>query len=492
MEHIGGYRLVRLLARGTHADVWLGASDADTERVAIKLFHASTPVGLIDLEVEALARVSHRHAQRLIDISVDPQGRACLVLERLGPSLSRVLADRTALAVGEAVTVLAPVSLAVAELHRVGVAHGRIDAGSVLFDVSGAPVLAGFGSAALVGDAPHPPRLSGLTPVEAAANESLAADREALARLAQHVLSRVDGDRSVGSWVRQLPTYPPSFPEELAERLFSAGPAVPLALGSPIGAESASALTVRDTFRLDEATPNSGAQDAAAGPAAASGDGDPLPFAVTALLPPWLDSWIGRMRTEWLGDVSPGDLAARAANLFATVRKRTLIAAIGGLAALAAAIIVVVAEPAPGIDTDSAATEAAAPPTADEATEPHSSRWRPDVSPEPLAAAGELLERRERCLRDLSLACLNEAHQPRSAAMDADTHRIRQRQHDHAAPPAIDWSSAELELIDELGDGALIAATIEADGAAASTVPVTATLLLVRTGDGWRIRDLIE
>ena len=82
----------------------------------------------------------------LLDVASLDDGRCCLVVERLGgPALSRILAERT-LSPGEAVTVLAPVVAAIAELARIGFVHVRLAASDVLLDDVGRPRLVGLGA----------------------------------------------------------------------------------------------------------------------------------------------------------------------------------------------------------------------------------------------------------------------------------------------------------------------------------------------------------
>lgn len=469
--------------------MWLGAADEATAPVAIKLFHPATPPERIDSEVEALARTSHRHIQRLLDISVDTAGRTSLVLERLHTPLARVVADRPELRLGEAVTMLAPLCEAVTELHRCGIAHGRIDASSVMLDDTGAPVLCRFGAAQLVGDFPAPPSESSLTPADENASEQLLGDRESLASLAETVLTRVHGDRTVLAWLTQQRFTPRGFAHELAERLYAAAPGEPITVPHTRASRGAPAHDIRAQFQPSGAPHSieSTGADAPREPAARSWWSDSV---AAGLMPEWLEQWLDRMRADWLPTSSDSDAPGTIRHIIectrqalTAVRHRVWLLAAAGCAAVVTAALLIALD---GTHTADAANDQHTPAVS---TPPQGTADTPeahttDALPEsPLDAAHELLTRRQECLRSLSVLCLDTVHQPGSAAMEADRHRIRQQQQGHHSPTRTDWSLAELTLYDELGDGALIDATLNS---------ATATLLLVRTDDGWRIRDLIE
>ena len=514
MDTIAGYRLVRRLARGRRSDVWLGvtrSTDVATTQVAIKLFHPSTPLASIDAEVEALGRASHRHLQQLIDISIDPEGGACLVLERLGVSLARVLAGRSELgtselgqggrglggfslagmSAGEAVTVLAPACLAVAELHRVGVAHGRIDSGSILFDSTGAPVLACFGEARLVGDFPHPPQSSSLTSAQAAAEPDLRADRKQLAALTLGVLEHVKGAESVISWLQHQPSTDANLATELADRLFLMASPTPVAL-RVVNEETASTLfDVRDALNLPHRAPTFGDEPhTAKAPAEmAEEPGGLLAGIRTALhLPEWLDTIVD----EWVRKARNVGLIDRVRSALAPVRKPVWVAAAAGATALIVSAILLGGADQPST-TPAAHTvgEGADGGKPTVSTIDHTPMPAGLADPDPAVAARALLGLRTNCISDLSVLCLDRVNQQGSAAMDADRHLIRQQQ--ATATPGVepDFSAAEIELIDELGDGALldvVLAGVPSEG----VPPVTASLLLVRTEIGWLIRDLVR
>ena len=224
---VAGFRLIRKLGSGSRADVFLGHAGAESPRTAaIKVFHSTTTAESIDAEVRALSLANHAHTVALRDLSTGDDGRPALVLERLElGSLGHLLARRSSLSAGEAVTVLAPLAAAVGAIHDSGVTHGVITASRVLFRESGAPVLCGFGHASFGGD-------------------GVDADNRALALLTHGVLERVEGASSLRGWLGSLAAYPLDFSVQLSERIFDLAEASPVRFEpDPVGAELVPART---------------------------------------------------------------------------------------------------------------------------------------------------------------------------------------------------------------------------------------------------------
>jgi hypothetical protein len=100
---------------------------------------------------------------------------------------------------------------------------------------------------------------------------------------------------------------------------------------------------------------------------------------------------------------------------------------------------------------------------------------------DPVAAALALLERRGGCFAELSVLCLEHVDQQGSSALTADRAAIQQlRDGDEA-----DYATAKADqarLVERLGDSALVEVGPE-------TAP--ASLLLMRSEAGWRIRDWV-
>ena len=219
-ETVAGYRVIRKLGSGSRADVYLGhACGAEPRTVALKVYLPSTDAASIDAELRALSAASHAHTVQLRDLSGGTDGRPVVVLERLElGTLAQLLAQRGQLAAGEAVTILAPLAAAVTAMQASGVTHGAITASRVLFRESGAPVLIGFGHAAV--------------------GEPTDVDRRALAGLAATVLERVPVAADLRGWLATLVSYSDGFASQLSERVFALAAASPVRFAPDVTPES--------------------------------------------------------------------------------------------------------------------------------------------------------------------------------------------------------------------------------------------------------------
>ncbi|GAA3283646.1 protein kinase domain-containing protein [Nesterenkonia halobia] len=119
---------------------------------------------------EEIPQVVAQHLIRTWGHVETSHGRGLVVEAEEAVALSRLLAARGTMTVGEVSTVLTPVAQVAAHLHRRGVAHGDITPATVLVTADGRPVLAELGDAQLLG---HLPSSAGLV-------ESLAPERRAL------------------------------------------------------------------------------------------------------------------------------------------------------------------------------------------------------------------------------------------------------------------------------------------------------------------------
>jgi len=486
---------VRVLGEGASAVVHLGYADTATDdeprrTAAVKIYRADVPPERIDAEVSALAAVEHAHVVRLVDLAVAPDGRHCLVLERcVTGGLAQLVTTRARLAAGEALTILAPLASAVDALHTAGVAHGGIRMSSVLFRESGAPVLAGLGGSTRIA--------AGMPPAALAANAEVLDDRRRLARLVGAVLERVDhpSARELEEWLGSDPEALDDFSARLSDRLWSLGEAQPVRLRDEAGERPARAVPPRAPLPAgrDRAASTTAGRDRA------------------ATLPAGRD----RVRRERSGreragrdrggatvigrSVGGADVQRASALLRGLVdhargvRRRVWITAAGVAVSLVVAVFVVpTGEPAaqspPGGES----------PTASTATRGDSGDADDDAAPvesgdsiddplrgdDPVAAVVALLDERARCLRDLSVLCLDGVAQPGSAALERDTAVVRALQAggEQTADAAIDTVGPV--LVERLGDSALIDL-----GDVPQTQP--ASTLVMRGEAGWRIRDYL-
>ncbi|SOC51771.1 serine/threonine-protein kinase [Ornithinimicrobium cerasi] len=156
---VPGYDVLARLGGGASSTVWRARRHADGLVVALKVLRpADGDVGAGLREAGLLARVRHPHVVHLYDVLPLPDpvtGRPAAVALATqlagGGSLAQLLARRGMLSPGELVTVLQPVSSALADLHRAGVVHGDLSAGNVLFLRDGMPVIGDLGASRITG-----------------------------------------------------------------------------------------------------------------------------------------------------------------------------------------------------------------------------------------------------------------------------------------------------------------------------------------------------
>ena len=152
---IAGHHVIRLLGTGDRAVVYLGHSGTGSP-VALKVFHADTEPASIELDIAVLSSAAAPGLVRLLDVAQLGDGRICLVQERLtGGSLARYLVDHPNLSPGEAVTLLAPVTVGLDAMHAAGFAHGNVNQATILLDGNGRAVLAGLGAVRQFSDEPR-------------------------------------------------------------------------------------------------------------------------------------------------------------------------------------------------------------------------------------------------------------------------------------------------------------------------------------------------
>jgi eukaryotic-like serine/threonine-protein kinase len=426
---VAGYRVLRTAAHGTRCRLLLGHDDGST--VVLKMSDADDR--RFPVEAEALTRAAGDHVVGLLDAHRDEQD-AVLVLERLGHgTLAELLERRAGLDAGEAVTILAPLAVTVDRAHSAGVAHGNLSLSAVCFAEDGSPTLVGFGGAELF--APGSPE------VVREAVDGVLADRAALRGLTALVLGRVVGTRADAAR-RLAGGIGDLLPHDLAAALFD------LATASPV------------RFDNDE--------ESAVGVARMVEVGDPVADEPQrdVLLPPWLVALIPdflRPRIE--------ELLARVSDVWSNwdQRRRRLTL---GIAAAVVTLVVAFAVLPSGVP---AAVEAAPLPTST------ATPLVAELPEDPVEAAVLLLELRERCLRDLSLLCLDDVGQPDSAALTDDRMLIRAVEDGGEFPPN-GILDGELTLVERLGDSALLDLPEGSD---------PSSILLMRTADGWRIRDYL-
>lgn len=425
---IAGLPLLRLLATGSRAKVWLVPGDRVLKVV---------PCGPhVVAEIAALERARGEHVVELLDVSVGEE-EAALIFPRLPRgSLAQLLVARSALDAGEAVTVLAPIASCLARIHSAGVAHGALSGESVLFRSDGAPMLTGFGPAVLFE--------AGLPEIALEGVDAVVADRRALAGIAISVLTRVVGMRAPAA-------------RELAERL-----------GSGDLQELESRLA-HELFELAASRPVRFEPDdeEQTRPVRAIGVGDvPGPPVIEpSMLARVLETGAGSMVRSWVRERW---------NAWPTARRRL---ALGGAAGLLAIVVLATVIPSGQPDEATEVIDAPSPTAIVVAETPLPSEVTGD---DPLEALPALLMRRMDCFRDLSELCLEDVDEPGSSAYDDDAAAIQAITSDGVQPTLLDAGGAT--LVERLGDSAIV-------GLAPGTEP--ASLLLLKGEAGWRVRDYI-
>jgi hypothetical protein len=159
-----------------------------------------------------------------------------------------------------------------------------------------------------------------------------------------------------------------------------------------------------------------------------------------------------------------------------TARRRLLLGA--GAAVTTGAILLALPT---GGDSSQGAVVASAPPSPDlaDTVESPPAGNAAIAGDDPIAAAIALLERREGCFAELSLLCLEQVDQPASSAWEGDRAAMSElRAGGEAEFASVDPIDAR--LVERLGDSVIIELGPE-------TAP--ASLLLMRSEAGWRIRD---
>ncbi|HPU03070.1 MAG TPA: protein kinase [Rhodoglobus sp.] len=443
-DTLGGYRLVRKLGEGPRAEVHLAypRSDSDDARaVAIKVFRPTVGDTAAITEIEALSRAAGDHVVTLIDLAGGPDGAPALILERVaGGSLGRLLRDRASLRQGEAITILVPLARTLRRLHDNGVVHGGLRLEAVAFDGTGAPVLSCFGSASLIEPRMPPARLE--------QEQGVIRDLDDFARVARAVLDRLP-----------LPVSLPDPGQDWLERVEQ----VLFDLGAP------EAVQLRSDGPAELAPP---ARILTAPPVPPEPEVGGRGGLLSLVLPDWLDgAGLAVSVHRW---------ASRARRAVLAVRARAWIALGAVAGALVLAAVLIPSSP-PG------ATAGPAPHPSLSPTPTASNAGGDDVvaGDDPLAALPELLALRERCIRDLSVLCLDDVDQPGSAALAEDQLLVRSLQQGSEQPDTLRVSASDLTLEERLGDSALVSLGDVTDSEPAS-------LLMMKSEAGWRIRDYLE
>ncbi|WP_127793380.1 hypothetical protein [Agromyces sp. LHK192] len=515
-----GYRLLRRLATGDRAQVYLavatrpgppvavaGGETPATELVIVRVYERDVDQESIVRELAAMAKVGA--LPRALDAMTSEDGQTSVVVERLaGVSLAELLARRE-LSPGEAVTVLAPVAVAVGELASAGFALDRLPASEVRFDGTGRPRLVGTGALRALSEA--------VDPGERAA--TVRAMHLAFGGLVAEVAGRTrpaDAFGPLQQRIREaLDTRPfRPFALDVERALF--------AMYRPTSVEGL------ELDRTDSAVRPGGVPQRIDVPQTFLGSTPADAAAATGGSPerkPRRGLWVGlRMAfarggaDEVVEAIAPGRVhgieseadRAAASKLRAVLARRRpalVVAAIIGTGALV--LLLTMVPPGAGrsaaggatgtgrvdraLTTDVPATGQPSP-VADgtgEQDEPADASGSREAAPAADAAAtadvaaGQLLERRAECFARLDLGCLGDVSQPGSALEAADRSAVLEARNGvEIAVPEFDVAAAV--TTGEMGAAWLVSVPYR------DQERRTASILVMRSEAGWRLREIFD
>ncbi len=148
-EHIGRYRVERLLGKGGFGLVYLAHDDQLQRLVAIKVPHAHLVAKTSDAEAylteaRTVANLDHPHIVPVFDVG-STEDFPCFVVSKYidGTDLATRL-KQSRLTLHEAVELVATVAEALHHAHKQGLVHRDIKPGNILLDYERQAVCGGF------------------------------------------------------------------------------------------------------------------------------------------------------------------------------------------------------------------------------------------------------------------------------------------------------------------------------------------------------------
>lgn len=151
-EHIGPYRVIRLLGRGGFGTVFLAEEPRTRRAVAVKLMRpvfSTNEQRRMEFEAEALGRLTHPAIARVYTCGVADNVGGCLyiTMEYIdGLPVDEFVRERRP-PVADRIAILATLARAIAHAHRNGVLHRDLSPRNILVDPSGTPKVLDFGLA---------------------------------------------------------------------------------------------------------------------------------------------------------------------------------------------------------------------------------------------------------------------------------------------------------------------------------------------------------
>lgn len=141
---VAGYPIVRVLSQTRDALLLLGRCEGSPR--VLRVFRPSCPSERSDQEIDARGRAPLNHAAGVLDLASSDEGAPIAVLEYLsGVRVDHLLAQRHGtLSAGEAVTLVVPILETLHAAHELGLTFGGVEADGVRLRADGAPVITRF------------------------------------------------------------------------------------------------------------------------------------------------------------------------------------------------------------------------------------------------------------------------------------------------------------------------------------------------------------
>lgn len=463
---MAGYRVLRQLGTGERAQVHLAVADdvPDASTCALRVYPPGADQVAIGREIAAMADGRCSSIPGLVDLATLSDGTTCVATERLdGPPLARLLEPGTR-TLGEAVTMLAPIIAAMAELADIGYTHSRLGVSDVRIDGSGRPRLIGLGA------------LQPLEPVGPGRVADLRQTHRALASLVDSVAASVAQSaplRAISEWIRVASDERPYTltEEQIERRLFEVAAARPLRMSLPT-----------ESVELRGRVGIAAAIEPVDGPAG----GEPVST--------WRSYLRRRTQRDPDGEQRLGAVVAvpnTVRELLRARRRPLIFGAIAGAMCLVALLIALPSSGSPeraaAATSEPHATRPALPtaPSAPAGSTPATSPAAPTDatgSEDVVAAATELLTRRAECFAMLDAGCVTGYAQPGSAAEAQDRQRIQRLRNGEGEAAVL--GSGTVTLISDMGGACLL--QVERPGRE------PASLLVVRGEAGWLLRESFD
>ncbi|MCC6557057.1 MAG: AAA family ATPase [Polyangiaceae bacterium] len=154
MIHVEGYQITEGLGGAPAAEVYRARREADGRPVTLRALRADftriADIARFKHEYERIRRIASRRVARVHTV-VDSGDRIVVVLDDVaGEPLSSAMRARGPLGPGDFLDLALLLAEGIEAVHQAGVVHGRLTPSSILIDLEGRPVIAGFGADAIL------------------------------------------------------------------------------------------------------------------------------------------------------------------------------------------------------------------------------------------------------------------------------------------------------------------------------------------------------